>query len=76
MIEEPNGLRSGTLIAKGARDLIADKLFTMVPDAAGRIRKDMTVDMGNGNKLELLITFKPKQKPKIEPEEIKMEEPA
>lgn len=31
MIEEPNGLRSGTLIAKGARDLIADKLFTIAP---------------------------------------------
>lgn len=38
----------------------------------------MTVDMGNGNKLEVKITFKPKEQPKEEeklPEEIKMEEP-
>ena len=75
-IEEPNNLRSGTLIAKGVRDLIADKLFTMTPDSAGRLRKDMSVDMGNGSKLELTVTFKPAAKPKVEPEEVKMEEPA
>ena len=75
MIEEPSNLRSGTLIATGARDLIADKLFTAA-DSAGRFRQDMSVDMGNGCKLELRLTFKPVPKPKAEPEEVKMEEPA
>lgn len=50
----------------------------MAPDASGEISQNMTVDMGNGNKLEVKITFKPKEQPKEEeklPEEIKMEEP-
>lgn len=64
------------MIAKGVRDLIADKLFTMTPNLSGQIKKNLQVDMGSGNILEVSITFKPKALPKEEAEEVKMEEAA